>query len=75
MGKFGSGILDGKSVSKTPKLKGIDLLGSNDTSEDEKLRNFFQLFLPAVNLNYSFNLFFTLPFLANSTFQYISYKS
>jgi len=23
MGKFGSGILDGKNVSKIPKLKGI----------------------------------------------------
>lgn len=27
MGKFGSGILDGKNVSKIPKPKGIDLLG------------------------------------------------
>lgn len=37
MGNFGSGILDGKSVSKILKLKGIALPGSNDTSEGEKL--------------------------------------
>lgn len=37
MGKFGSGILDGKNVSKIPKLKAIDLTQSNNTSEDEKL--------------------------------------
>lgn len=37
MGKFGSGILDGKTVSKILKLKGIDLPRCNNISEDEEL--------------------------------------
>lgn len=70
MGKFGSGILDGKSVSKTPKLKGIDLPGSNDTSEDEKL---LPALSPSSEPKSQFQFFFFLAYLFY-TFQYISYK-
>lgn len=57
MGKFGSGILDGKSVSKIPKLKGITLPGSNDTSEDEKL---LPVFCPSTEPKLQFQTFFNL---------------
>lgn len=74
MGKSGSGILDGKSVSKIPKLKGIALSGSNDTSEDQKI---FPALCPSREPIIQFQTLFkkTLISLANSTFQYISYKS
>lgn len=44
MGKFGSGILDGKNVSKITKLKGIHLPGSVIRKQ-----KFLQLFFPAVS--------------------------
>lgn len=72
MGKFGSGILDGKNVSKIVKLKGIALPESNNISEDEKL---LPALCPSSEPKLQFQTFFFLPSLANSTFQYISCKS
>lgn len=71
MGKFRSGILDGKNVSKISELKSIDLPGSNDISEKEEL-------LPAFPSSSELKLasnFFTLSSPATSVIQCISCKS
>lgn len=61
MGKFGSRILDGKNVSKIPKLKGIDLPGTNNISEKEEL---LSAFLPSSETKLHFQTFCYLNFLS-----------
>jgi len=71
MGKSGSGILDGKNVSKIPKMKSITLAGSNNISEKEEL---LLTLPPSSQPKLQFQTFFNLTSPANSAFQCISHK-